>query len=128
MLNSIEFVALNTIMSLLSAFIVYYLLSKKAEKTVEFYKNTLKTEAEAWLNSETGAKALYGIGAMIGQGAKQSIGMGTTGGKFKWQDLVTQIGLKWVENKIPGLGLGTSTPGQNLNIEKQERSKHLGSA
>jgi len=128
MLSSIEFVILNTIMSVLSAYIVYYMLSKKAEKTVNFYKNLLKNDAEAWLNSETGAKALYGIGMMIGQGAKQSIGIGTKGGKFKWKDMLIQMGLSYVQKKVPGLDLSPGELPQNLNNQSKDKRTQLRSA
>lgn len=126
---NIEFVILNTVMSLLSAFMVYYMLSKKAEKTIEFYTNKLKNDVEKWLNSETGVKALYSLGALIGNGAKDSIGIGTKGGKFKFSDLLTQIGINWASKNLPGLNL--ASPGdlpQELNIKTEQKRNVLGSA
>jgi len=118
------------VISILSALLIYYIASKKVEKTIDFYKKQLKDEAEKWINSETGAKALYGIGMMIGQGAKQSIGIGSTGGKFKWQDLLAQVGIQWAQKNLPGLGqLATETPGQNLNIKSEDKKRtNFGSA
>lgn len=128
MLTSIEFVVLNTAMSLLSAFIVYYLLSKKAEKTIDFYKKQLKSEAETWLNSETGAKALYSIGMMIAAGGKQSLGLNFKGGKFRWQDIVAQIGIEWAKKSFPDLIPEPGNIQQKLNNPSKDRAKRLGSA
>ena len=73
--------------------------------TFKIIKKKLKQEAETWLNSETGQKALYSIGAMIAQGAKDSIPFVSKGGKFKWQDILVQVGLGWAKSKglIPDL-------------------------
>ena len=54
-------------------------------------KAVLKHELEEWLNSEKGTKALYAIGALVAQGAKDSMPFISKGGKFKWQDLIGQI-------------------------------------
>jgi hypothetical protein len=54
-------------------------------------KAILKQEMEEWLNSEKGTKALYAIGALVAQGAKDSMPFISKGGKFKWQDLIGQI-------------------------------------
>ena len=92
-------------MSIISAFIVYYLFKKTAKKEVETIKKDLKNEISGWLNSETGQKAIYSIGALIGNGAKAGIGMKNTSGKFKWDNLLGQIVGTYVQNKvIPSLG------------------------
>lgn len=127
-MNFVVEAVLSGVMSVLSALLVYYLLQKKAEKTVNFYKNQLKTEVEGWLNSETGAKALYGVGMMLGQGAKQSIGIGTKGGKMKWTDLLAQIGINWAQKNLNLGNLGQTGPGQLLNSKSLNKKSVLGSA
>ena len=116
------------VITILSALMVYYLASKKVEKTINFYKKQLKDEAEKWLNSETGTKALYSVGVMVGNGAKDSIGLGSKGGKFKWQDLLAQIGVEWARKSLPVLNLAPGDTQKNLNSESQDRIKQFGSA
>lgn len=54
-------------------------------------KNSLKTEILDYLHTEEGAKMLYAIGALLGNGAKAGLGFNIKGGKFKWQDLLGEI-------------------------------------
>ncbi len=78
----------------LLGFIAYLSIRKLQKMTSETIKNlkiSTKNDLESWLNSETGQKAIYAIGAIIGNGAKAGFGMGTKGGKFKWQDLLGEI-------------------------------------
>jgi uncharacterized membrane protein YbjE (DUF340 family) len=93
------------------------------EKTIENSKKELKNEVEMWLNSEKGQKALYAIGALVGSGMKAQFSFLTKGGKFKWQDLVAQIGIGWAQKSglIPtAQGTTETAPTQrttdNLNI------------
>jgi len=111
-----------------------YRSMKKGIKTEAFQLicdafDTLKAESkeqlELWLNSETGAKALYGIGVYIGNGAKSGIGLGNKGGKFKFDDLIAQAGSQFLQNmftpqgqnqqKISQPNGGASRPPQVLN-------------
>lgn len=92
--------SLSAIITSLSILIGYYVLTKKAEKMVEKHKILLKNDLEAWLNSEKGQKAIYSIGAIIGNGAKTGFGLKTKGGKFKWQDLAGQIIGNYVQSKV----------------------------
>ncbi len=62
-------------------------------------KATLKTELEAWINSETGQKAIYGIGAIAGSGIIAGTGFQKKSGKFKWQDLAAEVAKGWLEKK-----------------------------
>lgn len=110
------------IITLLSFFIGYYLVSKKAEKLIESKEKQYKAALETWLNSETGAKALYAIGAMIGTGAKQSIGINTRGGKFKFKDILAQVAGNWISNNLPGIGaMNQNNPTQELNSKSKDR-------
>lgn len=117
---------INAVISTVSGIIAMYIGYKIAKKDL---KNDLKKEfssillqlkddSEAWLNSETGAKALYGVGMLVGAGVKQSLGITQKGGKMKFQDLLVQVGLNWAQQHfgIPGV------PGQpnEPSIKQQE--------
>jgi len=75
----------------LTVFLSMLIVSKKIDNMVENTKKQLKVEAEAWLNSEKGQKAIFTVGAIIGNGAKSGLGMNSRSGKFKWQDLAGQV-------------------------------------
>lgn len=79
-------------------------------------KADLRLEIEEWLNSEKGQKTLYMVGALIAQGAKDSLPFISKGGKFKWQDLIGQIA-----GKAASKFLGVELPGQEQpqNIKGQ---------
>jgi len=66
-------------------------------------KASLKTELEAWINSETGQKAIYGIGAIAGSGIMAGTGIQKKSGKFSWQNLIGEIAGEWIR-KRSGLG------------------------
>jgi len=100
MLEIILSAVITTIITTFSIVIGYYVLTKKANEMIETNKKTLKNDMEIWLNSETGQKALYSIGALIGNGAKSGIGIQTKSGKFKWQDLIGQIVGSYVQGNI----------------------------
>lgn len=78
-------------------------------ETVETLKIDVKRDLETWLNSETGQKAIFSIGAIIGNGAKAGFGIGTKGGKFKWQDLAAEVAREWILPKIFGGKKGETT-------------------
>lgn len=93
-------------------------LKKYIENLIFDEKQELKAELEAWLNSEKGQKALYMIGALIAQGAKDSLPFISKGGKFKLTDLVAQIA-GGAAKKFFGVDLGgQGEQPQNLR-EKQ---------
>jgi len=121
MFETVLDISLSAVMSLISALIVYFLLEKKAEKTIEKYKKELKIEAESWLNSDNGQKAIYSIGAIIGNGAKAGFGISTRGGKFKLENLVSEIAGKWIQERFIPQGNQTMqqkrSSSNNLNIQ-----------
>ncbi len=86
---------------LLGTLIATFILEFRAKKLINQYKKELKQEAEAWLNSETGQKAIFQIGAIIGNGAKAGLGMTTKSGKFRWQDLAGQVLSQWIQGRMP---------------------------
>ena len=70
---------------------------------IEQEKASLKTELEAWINSDVGQKAIYGIGALAGSGIMSGTGIQKKSGKFSWQNLVSEIAGDWIR-KRSGLG------------------------
>jgi len=97
---------------ILLGFIAYLSIRKLRNmipETIESLKIDVKKEFEAWLNSETGQRAIYTIGAIIGNGAKEGFGMGKKGGKFKWQDLLGEIIGGYAKQKL-GLTEQGETP------------------
>jgi len=91
-------------------------ISKKLEKTIESEKKKAKTEIQAWLNSENGQKALFTIGAIIGNGAKSGFGLTQKTGKFKMEDLIGQIVGNYVLPKVLGQnGLGVTETASKSN-------------
>lgn len=60
-------------------------------------KNNVKDEIYDFLESEEGQKLIFGVGALIGNGAKAGLGLAKTGGKFGIKELVMGIAGKWLE-------------------------------
>lgn len=112
---------ISSLISTITLVIAYIYTQRMIKNTVENIKRELKLELETWLNSENGQKAIYSIGAIIGNGAKSGFGLQTKGGKFKWQDLVGQIASQYIQQKfIPQQRFprgAESTPSTSLNIE-----------
>lgn len=77
----------------LSAGIVGYLLLNHTKKA-------LKTELEAWLNSEKGQKAIYQIGVLLGNAIKQGVGLQTKGGSLKLDNLIGQAIAGFIQNRF----------------------------
>lgn len=100
---------------------VMFSLKKYVENLISEQKAELKAELEAWLNSEKGQKALYTIGALVAQGAKDSMPFISKGGKFKMTDLIAQIAggaaKKFLGIDFTGQG-GEPTQTQSLKGEK----------
>lgn len=80
-------------------------------------KATLKIELEAWLNSETGAKAIYSIGALAGSALMSGTGLQKKSGKFKWQDLLGEVAGEFLKKRI---GLGGER--QTLNPQRSDNA------
>jgi len=64
-------------------------------------KKSIKREAEEWLNSEKGQKAIYTIGVLLGNAIKQGVGLGTGGGKLKFENIIGQAIAGFIQSKIP---------------------------
>ena len=71
-----------------------------AFEIVDELKSELKGDAEAWLNSETGQKALFSIGAMVANGGKAGLGLQKTGGKKGLEGLIIDIGGEFIRSQI----------------------------
>lgn len=84
-------------------------------------KDDLKADTEQWLNSETGQKAIYQIGGIIGAGAKTGLGLGRGGSKKGLEGLVIDLIGSWLHGKNPlqeqpsGNVTLQPNPTQNLN-------------
>ena len=65
-------------------------------------KRDMKEEVIDYIQSEEGAKMLYTIGAMVGNGAKSGFGLSRKGGKFGFQDLLMQVVGKYIGGTIGG--------------------------
>ena len=78
-----------------------------------------KADVEKWINSETGQKAFYSVGALIGNGAKAGIGLSGGRGKFKSEDVVAQIAGSFIENRFPMKNNGdTNVPNTPQGLSK----------
>jgi len=109
---------------LLTLIILYFAIKQIKKEVISVIysiiiqeKATLKTELEAWINSETGQKAIYGIGALAGSGIMAGTGIQKKSGKFSWQNLVGDVARGWLEKK--GFLGGEQ---QNLNKESSHGS------
>lgn len=79
------------------AYTTYFL----TKRTVKNIKNELKTEVEAWLNSEKGQKALYLIGGLLASGMKSGLGIQKGSGKLSLEGLVAQIVGSFIQSRLP---------------------------
>ena len=122
MLNSIAIILVTTALSGTITYFVGKTIMKSTKKDIlnelPNIIDYLKEEMEEYARSNEGAKLIYGIGALIGNGARQGLGIQTGKGKFKFEDLFAQIASGFVQQY---LGSEQKTPPQpsergNLNI------------
>jgi len=110
---------------LLGSILAYFALKqlkKEAISTIysiiEEQKASLKTELEAWINSDVGQKAIYGIGALAGSGIMAGTGIQKKSGKFSWQNLISEIAGDWIRKRARLGGerkiLNTHKPPHNI--------------
>ena len=59
-----------------------------------------KIYAENWINSDTGKKAIYEIGNIVGAGAKASLTGKSSGGKWGWLETLVGLGREFI-SKTP---------------------------
>lgn len=64
-------------------------------------KRSMKHDIEEWLNSERGQKAIYTIGVLLGNAIKQGVGLGSSGGKLKLENIIGQAIAGFIQSKIP---------------------------
>lgn len=91
---------------LLGSIVAYFAIKRIRKEVISLVysiiseeKASLKTELEAWLNSETGQRAIYGIGSLAGAGIMSGTGIQKKSGKFSWQNLVGDIARGWLEKR-----------------------------
>jgi hypothetical protein len=97
---------------ILSAIYAYWKL-KHIQKMVIPIADDVKAYVEAWLNSETGQKALFMVGGIIAQGAKSGFGIQKSGGKRGIEGMVMELVGSFIQSKIGvGIGLPAGQPQQ----------------
>lgn len=115
---------LTAVIVALSTFIGVWYIQRKAEILIENTKYDIKEEVKTWLNSEVGQKALFTVGAIIGNGAKSGFGISAKSGKFKWQDLLGQIAGNYIQNTFGGGTQGVQNVPKGLSsMSKNEPIK-----
>lgn len=70
-----------------------------------------------FLHTEDGAKLVYSIGALIGNGARQGLGINAKGGKFKFEDILAQVAAGFIQQYFP-----TSNPQRSQNRKPDTRT------
>lgn len=100
-MDMFQLVLLNNAIFAIILFVFLRVLIGKLPQITEFLRETIKNDLETWLNSETGQKALYSIGGLIGHGAVAGSRIQKTGGKFKWENLLGDIVSQYIQTKIP---------------------------
>ena len=76
--------------------LTYFVAKKVANDTI----NNVKDDVFDYLQTENGAKMLFSIGAMLGNGIKSGVGITKGTGKFKWQDIIGQIASQFIMQKF----------------------------
>lgn len=93
-----------TVSMIIGGFIVSKIIKKDIKNDAldvyEGFKAQIKYDAEQWLNGETGQKALFQIGALIGNGAKSGIGLQKRGGKKGLEGFIMDIAGEFLKNKF----------------------------
>jgi len=107
---------------LIGSIVAYFALKRIRKETILLVysiiaeeKASLKTELEAWINSETGQKAIYGIGALAGSGIMAGTGIQKKSGKFSWQNLLGEIAGDWIRKR-------TGFRGERETLNKESSS------
>jgi len=118
MLDSIAIIILSASLSGLTTYFVGKLLIKDTKKGIIKQIPEILPELTGYfiddltdfLHTEEGAKMFYGIGALIGNGAKAGFGLTKKSGKFRWEDLLMQIAGQYI-----GFNPGQGEQTQPLN-------------
>lgn len=76
-------------------------------------------EVEGYVASPEGAKVIYSIGGLIGNGAAKGFGVTGSRGKFKFEDILGQIAGGFVQRYLTG---SNPEPQQNRNVNKRGMS------
>lgn len=76
-------------------------LTKTTEKLAPSMIDYMINEFEAYITSPEGAKTVYSIGGLIGNGAKQGLGLNPKRGKFKMDDLISGVIGGYIQQYLP---------------------------
>ena len=97
----------------LSGYVIAKMMARNIENLIETQKEYLTEDVNAWLQTENAQKLIYGVGVLIGNGAKQGLGLQSKGGKMKFEDLIMAGISTFIESKMSG-----STQREQKSTEK----------
>lgn len=101
--------ALMALIGFGSGFFGFYLASRRLVNS-DFFMDILDDLFDEAMNNENFQKRIYVIGALLGNGIKQGIGLTPSRGKMKFQDILTQAIAGMILPKITGAIEGTKLP------------------
>lgn len=93
-------------------------VAKKYMFSAANLEESLETATEVVVTNENLQKKLYYIGAVLGQGVKQGIGLSGGKGKFRWEDLAAQI--------LPNIIGGIFPPAKNGEVDSSQGPLKVG--
>lgn len=82
-------------------------------------------EVEHYIASPEGAKVIYSIGGLIGNGAKQGLGLTSGRGKFKFEDILAQIAGGFIQRYVPAMGRAASTGSKSENRNTNKKGLNI---
>ena len=88
-----------------SGFFGMYIASKHLVNS-HFFMQILDDLFDEAMNNEVFQKRIYVIGALLGNGIKQGVGLSPSRGKMKFQDIITQAIAGMILPKITGAAEG----------------------
>lgn len=112
-LELLDFVGIGAI-TVFSGILIALLIGIYIGKTV-FLDEILEELIKSIANNEELQKNIYAIGGLIGNGAKNGLGIAPKSGRFKWQDLIGELAVGFINNmqKVePGSTAPSSLPPQ----------------
>jgi len=97
--ESVLYILISFPLGFLGTLLAIY-IGKKWMFSEESIYNAVFSVVNHSLNDEKMVKQLYFIGAVVGNGIRQGVGIGAKGGKFKWEDLFAQVASGFLEQFI----------------------------
>ena len=98
---------INAALTGLTVALMTYVISKRMLAQA---KRDIKQEAEAWLNSDVGQKAIFSIGALIANGAKSGFQLQNPRGKGGFEGLIMNVIGQFIQSKLPAVVSGEISP------------------